>query len=71
MTLLIPSRLFLHFLNTQVGQEYQIQRIVKRDSCIPVAEVLHLSTTAEEEVVGAKFVIMDFVEVNKVIKAPL
>ena len=48
----------------QVGQEYKIQSIVKRDSCIPVAEVLHLSTAAEEESVGAKFMVMKFVEVN-------
>ena len=49
----------------QVGQEYEIQRIVKRDSCIPVAEVLHLSTAAEENAVGAKFMVMKFVKVNK------
>ena len=59
------------YLGTQVGQEYEIQRIVKRDSCIPVAEVLHLSTAAEEEVVGAEFMVMKFVEVNKVIEVPL
>ena len=52
-------------LDTQVGQEYEIQRIVKRDSCIPVAEVLHLSTAAEEKAVGAKFMVMTFVKVNE------
>ena len=54
----------LYCLATQVGQEYEIQRIVKRDSCIPVPEVLHLSTAAEEKSVGAKFMVMKFVEVN-------
>ena len=68
---LMSIYIFSHFLSTQVGQEYDIQRIAKRDSCIPVAEVLHLSTAAEEEVVGAKFMVMKFVEVNKVIKVPL
>ena len=47
----------------QVGQEYKIQRIVKRDSDIPVAEVLHLSTDEEKKVVGAKFMVMAFVKV--------
>ena len=50
----------------QVDQEYEIQRIVKRDSCIPVAEVLHLSTAPEEKAVGAKFMVMKFVEVNNI-----
>ena len=48
-----------------MGQEYEIQHIVKKYSSIPVAEVLHLSTAAEKEIVGAKFMVMKFVEVNK------
>ena len=48
----------------QVGQEYEIQRIIKRDSDIPVAKVLHLSTDEEKAVVGAKFMVMTFVEVH-------
>ena len=48
----------------QVAQEYEIQRIIKRDSDIPVAKVLHLSTNEEKAVVGAKFMVMTFVQVR-------
>lgn len=46
---------------TDVEEEYKIHHIVKRDTTIPVPDLLYKSTAEDERIVGTKFIIMKFV----------